>query len=301
VQAGEEHMPKKDRTKVKVNRPSDKKDAPSTEKVLSILRSKGLERIAERVLKFRTLPPLEDEPALGASKLGGNPDLPSGIPWPTWGGRPLDLLLQLDLTEVPRNLVDDALPERGWLYFFYDIERNPWGFDVSHRGGWRVLFYDGSLTNLQRRQRPDSTEARLRPCKLYFFEGIYVNWPSLKDEKSLSDLHSLTNEGLFEAQVEISGHQILGNTHGGQGDMQEECQLASNGIYLGGGGGPVFDQVKADQVRSGIKDWRLLLELSSDENADLEWTAYGTLYFWIREEDLRNCEFSNVWAIFECM
>jgi len=233
--------------------------------------------------------------------MGGNPHLPIGIPWPTSQGRPLDFLLQLNLSELPRKLVGDALPERGWLYFFYDLERRPWGYDVSHRHGWRVLFYDGNLTNLQRRERPDSTEARLRPCTLSFFESIYVNWPSLQDEKSLSDLRSLTNEGLFEAEVEISGHQITGKTHGGQGDLQEECQLVSNGIYLDGGGGPVLDQVKAEQVRSGIKDWRLLLEVHSDENAGLEWTGYGTLYFLIREEDLRHCDFHDVWAIFQCL
>jgi uncharacterized protein YwqG len=273
----------------------------STEKVMTMLRSRGLERIAEPCLKFRTLSATKKELPLGSSKLGGNPDLPIGIPWPTNQGRALDFLLQLNLAELPRKLIEDALPERGWLYFFYDLERGPWGYDVSHRHGWRVLFYDGNLTNLQRRERPDSTEARLRPCKLSFFEGIYVNWPSLQDEKSLSDLHYLTNEGLFAAEVEISGHQITGKTHGGQGDMQVECQLASNGIYLGGGGGPAFDQVKAEEVRSGIKDWRLLLEVHSDENANLEWTGYGTLCFWIREDDLRNCDFHDVWAIFECL
>lgn len=128
-----------------------------------------------------------------------------------------------------------------------------------------------------------------------------MNWPSLQDEKSLSDLRSLTNEGLFAAEVEISGHRILGNNHGGQGDMQEGCQLASNGIYLGGGGGPVFDHVKAEQFKAGIRNWRFLLELGSDENANLDWTGYGTLYFWIREDDLRNCDFHNVWAIFQCL
>ncbi len=62
-----------DRMMVKANRPSDKKDAPSLEKVMNILRSKRLDRIAEPVLKFRTLPPLENEPTIGKSRLGGNP------------------------------------------------------------------------------------------------------------------------------------------------------------------------------------------------------------------------------------
>jgi len=84
--------------------------------------------------------------------MGGNPDLPIGISWPTSQGRPLDFLLQLNLSELPRELVGDALPERGWLYFFYDLEQRPWGFDVSHRHGWRVLFYDGDRKNLAPKQ-----------------------------------------------------------------------------------------------------------------------------------------------------
>jgi uncharacterized protein YwqG len=276
----------------------------STEKILKILRSKGLERIAEPCLKFRTLPATKKKLSLGTSKLGGDPDLPMGIPWPVNHGRPLDLLLQLNLAELPRKLVKDALPKRGWLYFFYDLVDTPWGFDVSHRHGWRVLFYDGDQNALEHRSRPDSTDPILKPCKLTFFEGIYVNWPSLQDEKSQADLRSLTNEGLFEAQVENSGHRILGRTHGCQRmyeGMQEECQLASNGIYLGGGGGPVFDHVKAAQLEPGITDWRFLLELGSDENAELDWTGYGSLYFWIREEDLLHLDFHNVWAVFQCM
>ncbi len=96
----------------------------------------------------------------------------------------------------------------------------------------------------------------------------------------------------------------MGKTHGCQRlyeEMQEQCELASNGIYLGGGGGPVFDHVKAEQFKPGTENWRHLLQLRSDENAGLEWIAYGTLYFWIREQDLRNCEFSNVWALFQCL
>jgi len=272
----------------------------STEKILKILRSKGLERIGEPVLKFRTLPTTKKKLPVGSSRLGGNPDLPLGIPWPVNHGRPLDFLLQVNLSELPRELAEDALPERGWLYFFYDLKQRPWGFDVSHRHGWRVLFYDGDRKTLGRRSRPDATDPVLRPCGLSFFEGIYVNWPSLQDEQSLADLRSLTNEGLFEAQVENSGHRILGNNHGCQGDMQLESQLASHGVFLCDGRCPNFDHAKAEQLEAGIRLSLLLLELRSDENAGLEWTAYGTLYFWICEEDLCNCDFHNVWASFQC-
>jgi uncharacterized protein YwqG len=289
-----------DRMRIPVDRLSDQKNETPVEKIVKILKSKGLERIAEPVLQFRTEPITENDLPIGSSRMGGSPDLPLGIAWPSSDGRPLDFLLQLDLAETARKWGGDGLPESGWLYFFYDLKQRPWGFDVSHRYGWGVLFYDGDRKTLGRRSRPDASDPLLRPCRLTFFGGIYVNWPSLQDEKSRSDLHSLTNEGLFAAQVENSGHRILGNNHGGQGDMQLECQLASHGIFLCDGRCPVFDQDKAEKIKAGITNWRFLLEVSSDDNAGLEWTAYGTLYYWIREEDLRNCDFHNVWAVFQC-
>jgi len=275
------------------------------ENVMTMLRSLGLEEVAEPCLRFRTQLILENDLRIGSSKLGGSPDLPTGIPWPTWHGRPLDFLLQLDLSEIPRNLKDDLLPGRGWLYFFYDIESNPWGFDVSDRGSSRVLFFEGGRKALGRRARPDSADAKLESCNLSFFEGIYLDWVSIEDEKMESDLHDLCQrEDLRGALAEISGHQILGSTDGIQRsyeEMQRQSQFVSNGIYMGGGGGPVFDEIKAKQLEPGIRDWRLLLELGSDENAGLAWTDHGRLYFWIREEDLRNSDLYNVWVLFQCL
>jgi uncharacterized protein YwqG len=277
----------------------------STEKVMTMLRSRGLEGIAESCLRFRSYPIQEEDLRLGSSKLGGSPDLPTGIPWPTWNGRPLDFLLQLDLTEIPRNVADVLLPERGWLYFFYDIESNTWGFDVSHRGSWRVVFFAGDRETLCSRKRPDNAIANLRSCKLAFFEGIHLDCSAIEDEKLESDLDRLCHdENLQNAMTHLSGHQILGKTEGVQHSyesMQLQCQFVSNGIYMGGGGGPVFDEFKAKQLESGISDWRLLLELGSDDNAGLDWTEWGRLYFWIREEDLLHSHFHNVWALFQCL
>lgn len=294
-----------DRMRIPVDRPSDHEHEAPAAKVLEILRSVGLERIGEPVLNFRTEPTSTSDLPIGSSKMGGSPDLPIGIPWPTWEGRPLDFLLQLDLAEIPRKWGGDEVPESGWLYFFYDIDRNPWGFHVSDRSGWRVLFYDGDRKNLGRRKRPDNADPQLRPCGLAFFEGIYVNWPSLKDEESESDLRSLEkHEGFVEAKLEIFGHQITGRTHGCQSmyeGMQEECQEASHGIFQCDARCRVFNHKKAEKIRAGITNWRFLLQLHFDENAGLEWTGYGTLYFWIREDDLRNCDFHNVWAVFQCL
>ncbi len=58
----------------------------------------------------------------GASRLGGEPDLPSGTAWPVgpgWDGEaPMDFLAQLDLDAISLRDVDGLLPKSGVLAFF---------------------------------------------------------------------------------------------------------------------------------------------------------------------------------------
>src|SRR5262245_57271787 len=85
---------------------------------------------------------------IGESRIGGTPDVPPGFEWPRWtpsrrrddkfgqpwqpaGPSPLGLIAQVDLSAMPR--VDDLLPSKGWLYFFYDRYCETWGFDPADR------------------------------------------------------------------------------------------------------------------------------------------------------------------------
>ena len=62
----------------------------------------------------------DDKP--GATRFGGDPDLPEGIAWPIGPGHdgeaPMDFLAQIDLDTVARRDVDDLLPKTGVLAFF---------------------------------------------------------------------------------------------------------------------------------------------------------------------------------------
>jgi uncharacterized protein YwqG len=117
-------------------------------KILEIMKLdqtiKILKKFPTTCLGFRTIPTCEDALAIGTSKVGGNPELPSLIEWPVSRDNYLDCLLQLNFAEIPHNLRNELLPESGWLYFFYDRKRNAWGFDPRDEGSWRVLSFDGT-------------------------------------------------------------------------------------------------------------------------------------------------------------
>lgn len=44
----------------------------------------------------------------------------------------------------------------------------------------------------------------------------------------------------------------------------------------------------------------LLLQLDSDQDANLMWGDAGLLYFWIRTEDLVAGRFDRVWMTLQC-
>jgi hypothetical protein len=57
------------------------------------------------------------------SKLGGDPELPEGAPWPMETEGPRPFLMQLDLGEVLASGGPDWLPKHGRLYAFLDEDR----------------------------------------------------------------------------------------------------------------------------------------------------------------------------------
>ncbi len=90
---------------------------------------------------------------IGASKLGGAPDLPADVVWPEWDGKPLTFMAQINLTELDLGLFSELLPSTGVLSFFYEATSQPWG-DTPHEGAARVIYSNDSSTPLHRRQHP---------------------------------------------------------------------------------------------------------------------------------------------------
>ncbi len=239
----------------------------------------------------------EDRIEVGASKIGGLPDLPAGTDWPEWGGVPLAFIAQFRLADVVEYDVEDALPESGMLHFFYDGRLETWGLDPEDRGSWRVLYVKTDATPLARCPMPDGLpeESRFRACEVDF--STTANLPpydaadiqALELTEKEQDSYMTLLDGVMGAELE--GSKLLGHPDSIQADMQEGCQLASTG---GSADPDTFEPAQ------GATDWRLLLQIDSEDQAEMMWGDAGMIYYWVRKQDLQARKFDAVWMVLQC-
>jgi uncharacterized protein YwqG len=239
-----------------------------------------------------------------ASFLGGKPLVGSAFDWPRKNKKPLAFIAQLDLGEINNDQVINWLPQNGRLLFFYDLEEWPWGFDPNDKGGWAVI-YDRSAGDLRFQESPSDQIMEHPASKVkYISSEQFVSYPDAQrinyaevglSEKDDDDYYEFI-EGVYG---ESPRHQVGGFPSPVQNDeMEDECQMVSGGVNCGGPDG--YKSEEAKQLRTQNNDWRLLLQFDSDDDVDAMWGDLGMLYFWVRESDAKNLDFSNCWLILQC-
>lgn len=241
----------------------------------------------------------------GFSKIGSTPVVPPNFQWPQWKDTPLAFLMQLKLSEINPGGALPYLPTSGLLYFFYDQEQSTWGFDPADRGSWQVLYYpetDAETQSLHTTRYPAGLTIRYKE-KMLVPQSI-TTYPPGEDEKIESLNLTNTQDDIF-ADYRTSFfdnaplHQLGGYPHPIQSAaMDVDCELASNGIYIGDSTG--YNTPRAKELRNNKDQWLLLLQIDTDDDAQMMWGDCGTLYFWIKREDLARLDFTNVWMILQC-
>jgi uncharacterized protein YwqG len=93
-------------------------------------------------------------------------------------------------------------------------------------------------------------------------------------------------------------HRIGGHAECVQNPMELECQLVTNGLYCGDVAG--YEDPRSKTLAAGALDWRLLLQIDTDDAAGMMWGDCGRLYYWVREENLRAHDFGQCWLILQC-
>jgi uncharacterized protein YwqG len=281
----------------------------SAEEVLAECRKAGLSTLADK-LEEAVLPCLRMVPSVSGgspsppiTQIGGKPNLPDPALWPKHQGKSLSFIAQVNLSEVPLDAQSRDLPRKGILYFFYDSEQSTWGFDPKDKGTWRVLYLEDLPDKPSPVDFPDDVpkHAQYVQKRLKIIAGKSIPEP-LDHMQSLGLSDERQDQGLeFYGRYSEGGspkHQLLGHPMPIQGDMQLECQLVSNGLYCGDPSG--YNDPRAKELESGASQWRLLLQVDTDEDSEMMWGDCGRLYFWIRDEDLRKRNFGAVWMILQC-
>lgn len=268
-----------------------------------------LQALIRTSIRIKTAP-VKDEALLppGASKFGGLPDLPEGVDWPEWNGKALAFIAQFNLEEVATFDLERLLPATGMLYFFYDAQMETWGDTLEDRGGARVLYYDGEVARIKRTPFPETLHEWGRDypaCRLEMYsqlslptgDSIHTISLELTEEETAS--YNKLWEWLAGSNDELPDHRLSGYPRPVQGDdMEELCAWATAGIDVASA--ESYQSERAVELRKTAKDWQLLLQVDSDNNSMMMWGDAGTIYYWIKREDLAQHNFEDAWLVLQC-
>lgn len=280
------------------------------EKIVFLINHYGMSHMMQPVvdaikpsIRMKTIPRKDEDIPVGASKIGGMPDLPIDWQWPMCDDSPLDFVAQIAFSDTDIYDTEHVLPTSGIAYFFFDIDMyfNDWNHQERFS---KVMFYNGDISQLCRAPIPSSIplyeeEHITSPCVVEFFfdftipplDSLPLYTMNVGDHyfDMLEDVEKLYDD---TGTARPSIHRLLGHPDAIQNDMQVECQFVFEKLI------PQYPASEA--IRTSAEVWTLLLQIDSDENIKRDWGDSGRLYFWIRSDDLRERNFESVYCILQC-
>lgn len=284
--------------------------------------SEKLRQLVRPTIRFHATRTEESALALGISKFGGYPDLPEGLSWPVslhtqkWFARDvsaeiaLPFLAQLTCSELKPYDSSGLLPNEGRLYFFYAGCQQATLYDDD--GGAHVEFmYDGSSlfrtlwwpdesTLLQRQTPPANLVTNVKmengtypACSLRFetectLPGVETCWIGEPGDVLTDEEWEIYAELCHEATV-FPRHLFLGHSDDSQPyAIEGGYQMVRSEFW------PELVPIAASKAEQQTN--RLLLQIDADDATGMWFGRGGPVYFGIRDQDLRNRDFSKVWA-----
>jgi uncharacterized protein YwqG len=214
--------------------------------------------------------------AVGNTRFGGVPDLPSRWKWPSSNGEYFAFLCQIRLADL--DGLDHALPRSGVLYVFLGDNGSAGNVELQ------VRHFDGDPASLHRVDLPedapfrhDDEDYREFPHKARFRQGMslpggfrdeVVRTCGLTDEEA--ERYDVMKQEWYRKNAEA--HQLLGHPQFSLYDPRESAAA-----------GP-----------EGVGEWTSLFALGFDRKVKFCFWDAGTLHVLIRERDLARGRFTHV-------
>jgi hypothetical protein len=224
----------------------------------------------------------------GFSKLGGQPELPEEIEWPSSESRPRSFLAQLDLAEVRAAGGPEWLPDEGCLYAFCD--------DQSAGCADHVSIVHSAEAAGAPREWPPALPAKLRFPERRASFLVFTSIPSpdwLGIDLDELDLSDDDRDELADIAGEAFGDELQHRVGGYPSEIQPahmalECEHLARGLEP-----PEWDAEVPPAIERASKSWRLLLQIDSDPALKMNWGDGGRLYVFTREKHAMAGDFSK--------
>ena len=83
-----------------------------------------------------------------------------------------------------------------------------------------------------------------------------------------------------------------------QDEMEGDCET----IYQGYDNSYTTTLVDQKKIQAHKQEWILLFQCNSicTKETDIMFGDFGSIYYWIKKEDLKNKDFSHIWLILQC-
>lgn len=255
--------------------------------------------LARPRLLLRTGDPWPDAP-IGATRLGGAPDLPADVPWPGLHddedeSEPMIFLAQLHLDSLPVP-PDWPLPSTGWLHFFKG--------DGETRDTEHAVLYTPPGAALVRRDLPEldevwSDDEHLPPTKVDLSHHVELPFesgaePYERPPAELTDSYEAFVEAFELPEDRLEGAAVFGWDN----DVDTRPSLQMAGWELGAAKSLDHEwmSANADEIRTLASNWAPLFRMTSNLDLGLQMGDYYTLQFYIRWDDLAALRFDRTWA-----
>jgi uncharacterized protein YwqG len=225
------------------------------------------------------------------SKFGGIPYLPKSAQYPKNSkGQPLFLLVQINFAEIPKL---ESFPKHGILQFYIgDDDQYGLQFeDMTNQENFRICYFSEVVKN----EESLVTDFSFLPSPRFV---------PVSNSKSCSLVFELKQQPISAYDYQFEDTIFNGSFPGHREDLYPtlgsyEKIFRADGHKLGGY--PYFTQSDPrgnEKYRS--KDFKLLLQVDTDSNADIMWGDAGVANFFMRETDLKECVFSEVMYNWDC-
>lgn len=319
----------------------DDRDAALAAALAERLRANRLARVVDDLLALAQpairldLTQAADEATmpLGGSKVGGAPDLPADVEWPTTdSGQPLPFIAQIRLADIAALDPQGDLPHDGLLSLFYAINDAEGELRVEDDATtWRIVWARDDAAPLARRPPPaallEAFDGHFPACAVAFTRRL-----------TLPDVYAAAIERLGFTEDERQGYiqvvsgadvgylpemdcRLLGYPYELESGTFVAAYMAAHGIEP-----PHVDLSRAGQLgpldiarglwrtlhpdpaaleaerrqreleRLAANEWRLLLQVYSSDEAEMDWAGGGVIHFGVQRAALAARDFSRCWV-----